>query len=129
MSVHGRIFSVPTSIHGVPSKGLVDKPLIMDKYPSLSYSNKDERLRMYHVRLDLMHTLVSSDQANLIWQIEAIIEWINKAIIDGNKVMYKVNWIGGDMQWVSIDTLRLHDPYSIVKYALQNKLTNKPGWE
>ena len=43
--------------------------------------------------------------------------------------MIKVTWIGGDKQWMSIDDLRSHDPYLLIRYALKHKLTNEPGWE
>ena len=43
--------------------------------------------------------------------------------------MFKVNWLEGDKQWVDMETLKLYDPYLAVKYAIQNKLTDKPGYE
>ena len=79
MSVNGRSFSVPTSVQAVPSKGLSDKPLIMDQYPPLTHTDKDERFRMYHARLDLLQAIVNSDQADLDWQVKTILEWITKA--------------------------------------------------
>ena len=115
MSVNGRSFSVPTSVQAIPSKGLIDKPLIMDQYPPLTHTDKDERLRMYHARLDLLQTIVNPDQADLDWQVETILEWTTKATKKGDQVMFEVNWIGGDKQWVNKETLRLHDLYLAVK--------------
>ena len=28
-----------------------------------------------------------------------------------------------------VDTMRLHDPYLVVKYVIKNRLTDKPGFE
>ena len=126
MSANGRSFSVPTSVQAVPSKRLIDKPLIIDQYPPLTYTNKDERCS---ARLDLLQAIVNPDQADLDWQVETILEWTTKATKKGNQVIFKVNWIGGDKQWVDMETLRLHDPYLVVKYAIQHKLTAKPGFE
>ena len=52
-----------------------------------------------------------------------------KGVPENLQVLVKVAWIGGDKQWVSLDDMRLHDPYMIIRYALINKLTCKPGWE
>ena len=101
----------------------------MDQYPPLTCTDKDERLRMYHARLDLLQVIVSPDQADLDQQVETILEWTIKVTKKGNQVMFKVNWIGGDKQWVDMETLRLHDLYLVVKYAIQNMLTDKPGFE
>ena len=36
---------------------------------------------------------------------------------------------GGDKQWMTLDDLRLHDPFLLTRYALKNRLTDKHGWE
>ena len=41
----------------------------------------------------------------------------------------KVVWIGGDKQWVPLDDMRLHDPFLVIRFALNNKLVNKSGLE
>ena len=43
--------------------------------------------------------------------------------------MVKLIWIGQDRQWMTLDDLRLHDPFLLTRYALKNKLTDKTGWE
>ena len=43
--------------------------------------------------------------------------------------MIKLTWIGGDKQWMTLDDLRLHDPFLLIRYALKHKLTEKHGWE
>ena len=93
---------------------------------TLSKDNRDERLRAYHVRLDLMHSITHPGQEDFDWQVESITDWTTK---DNKQIFVKVIWIGGDKQWISLDDMRLHDPHLMIKYALKNKLTNQPGWE
>ena len=60
------------------------------------------------------------------WHVENITEWRwDKEMA----ISLKVTWIGGDKQWVSMDDMRLHDPFLVIRFALRNKLVNKPGWE
>lgn len=98
MLVNGRSLIVPSSIQAVPSKGLIDKPLIqLDPIP-LSIDDKDERLRAYHARLDLMQTIINPDHNDYDWQVETITDWTTKSYMDDIRVMLKVTWIGGDKQ-------------------------------
>ena len=129
MSVNGKTIIVPNSIQAIPYKGLVDKPLIHTKSTPLSLDFKDESLRAYHARLDLMQAIVHPEQSDHDWQVETITDWTCKTYLDTKQLMLKVTWIGGDKQWVPLDDMRLHDPYIVIKYALKNKLTDKPGWE
>ena len=115
---------VPSSIQAVPSKGLIDKPLILNNLTPLSTVDRDERLRAYHARLDLLNAMIKPEADDLDWQVENITDWkFDK------QLMLKVTWIGGDKQWVSMDDIRLHDPYVIIKYGLKHKLTDKLGWK
>lgn len=76
-----------------------------------------------------MQALIKPEQADLEWQAETITEWTTKGDPEKLQVLVKVTWIGGDKQWVSLDDMRLHDPYMVIRYALINKLTGQPGWE
>ena len=38
-------------------------------------------------------------------------------------------WLGRDKQWVSMDKMRLHDTFLVIRYAARNKIVDKPGWE
>ena len=40
-----------------------------------------------------------------------------------------VQWIQGNRSWISLNSLRLHDPYSCVVYATEKKLLSDPDWE
>lgn len=73
--------------------------------------------------------MIDPYQANIELQVEKIHEWKSRVTDKGEQLMLIVTWIRGDKQWMSLDDLRLHDPYLLVRYALKNKLTGKPGWE
>ena len=129
MSVNGKTMLVPSKLHAVPVKGLLNQPLIHLDPIKLSLDENSENLRAYHARLDLMQAIIHPEQSDYDWQVETITEWTTKDHLDNQQVLLKVTWIGGDKQWVTLDDMRLHDPFIVIKYALKNKLTNKPGWE
>jgi hypothetical protein len=129
MTVNGRSIIVPSSIQAIPSIGLNDKPLFLNKATPLCLDPQHEGLRAYHARLDMMQAIVNPEQEDLEWQAETITEWATKGHPDNLQILLKITWIGGDKQWVSLDDMRLHDPYMAIRYALRNKLTSKPGWE
>ena len=129
MSVNGRLITLPSSIQAEPIRGLIDQPLILDDRLPLSTKPSHEKLRAYHTRLDLMQAMLNPDEADMQWQVESVLEWKYKPCKSGKQVMIKLTWIGGDKQWMTLDDLRLHDPFLLIRYALKNKLTDKTGWE
>ena len=58
----------------------------------------NERLRVYHARLDIMQAIINPDEANMQWQVESILEWKYQPCKSGKRVMIKLTWIGGDKQ-------------------------------
>ena len=108
---------------------MIDQPLKLNDVVPIDTDPKSERLREYHARLDLLQAMIHPDQADQEWQVETITDWTTKTHLDEHQIMLKVTWMGGDKQWVSVDNMRLHDPYLVVKYAIKNKLTDKPGFE
>src|SRR5687768_17143516 len=108
---------------------MIDQPLKLNDVVPLETDPKSERLRADHARLDLLQAMIHPEQADQEWQVETITDWTTKTHLDDHQVMLKVTWIGGDKQWVSVDNMRLHDLYLVVKYAIRNKLTDKPGFE
>ena len=125
MMVNSKRILLPTSVQAVPSKGLLDKPIKLKDPSPLVNSYKHEDLRAYHARLDLMQAIINPNQSDFEWQVQNIVDWTTK----NDKILLKVVWFGGDKQWITLDDMRLHDPYVVVRYALKNKLTTKPGWE
>jgi len=128
MIINSKMLIVPSSIQAVPTKGMLNKPLIHnEKHVPLSI--KEETLRAYHARLDLMQAIIHPEQSDYDWQVESIIDWTTKPNKNRQDILLKVTWIGGDKQWITLEDLRIHDPFLVIKYALKNKLTTKPGWE
>ena len=127
LTTHNMPMVVPSCIPAVPSKDLIDKPLIVSESSPLDLDPTSERLRAYHTRLDLMQAIINPDQADLEWQVEDITEHTTKSGKKGPKTMLKVTWIGGDKQWVDMEDMRLHDPYLVIKYALKTQLMDRPG--
>ena len=78
-----------------------------------------------------MHSMINPEQLDLDWQVENITNWRwdTKGFDKEKAIFLKVVWIGGDKQWISLDDMRLHDPFLVIRFALKNKPANKPGWE
>ena len=99
------------------------------KAPPLSNSEKEEKLRAYHAKLDLMNDMFMPDDDSYKWQVEHIDKYLVKKKDDKVNIFFKVIWFGGNKQWVHMDDLRVHDPFLLVRYALRHKLLNHKGWE
>src|SRR5687768_14395171 len=95
----------------------------------LSKSDKDEKFRAYHARLDLLNDMFQPTDDIYGWQVEHIDKHLVKKSDDKVNIFFKVIWFGGNKQWVHIDDLRLHDPFLLIRYALRHKLLDKDGWE
>ena len=74
-----------------------------------------------------MYAIIHPDQSDLDWQVENILGQGTKP--EDSQIYLKIQWFGGDKQWISMDNARLHDPFLVMRYAIRNKLTTKPGWE
>ena len=79
-------------------------------------------MRAYHARLDLMQSITNLEQSDYKWHVESITDWTTKGYLNDQEIFLKVTWIGGNKQWVSLDNMRLHDPYIVIRYAMKNKL-------
>jgi len=120
---------LPTSIHATSVKPTEVKKVITVPDTPLDTSEKIEELKAYHAQLDLQSAMDNPEQCDVDWQVEEIEAWEMRKDRGGNKVFLKVKWFGGDKQWLSMDTLCLHDPYLLKRYAFQNNLTKLQGWK
>ena len=60
MMINTGLMILPSSIHAVPAKGLLNEIVQPPRIIShLKASSKDERLRAYHARIDLMHAMIN----------------------------------------------------------------------
>ena len=89
-----------------------------------------ESLRKYHLILDKLEADQSLDNPDFFWKIREIADTkIIKNTENRPRYFFKVIWIDGDKQWVSMDDLRLHDPISLMRYGLSKGMLHKPGWK
>ena len=133
LSTVANVFLVSNCIHAEPVKPLVamenSTRIHQVKAIPLSKDDKDEKLRAYHARLDVLNCIFQPQEDIYGWQVEHIDKHLIKKEDDKVNVFFKVIWFGGNKQWVHMDDLRLHDPFLLIRYALKHKLRDKPGWE
>ena len=96
-------------------------PVIDDENPKL------RRLRYYHHMLDQLSEKIDSEDRyqDYVWKVDKIIRTTRRK----DKIYLFVQWIQGNRSWISLNSLRLHDPYSCVVYATKKKLLSDPDWE
>ena len=62
----------------------------------LSKSDKDEKLRAYHARLDILNKIFQPTDDLYGWQVEHIDKHLIKKTDDNVNIFFKVIWFGGD---------------------------------
>ena len=84
------------------------------------------RLRLYHQMLN--ESSVKHDPQdiydNYVWKVDIIMR--HKRRTNGTYVF--VRWKQGNYSWITLKSLRLHDPFSCVMYAIEKKLTKEAEW-
>ena len=110
----------PMQVYAEPAIGLNEltpnEPRLAPKMDPLSQNELHDRLRAYHARLDLMSALLDPSDDDAAWQVKQIIKHIMKDTGDRKaKHYFKVEWLGGDKQILTMDALRLHDPFLLVR--------------
>ena len=122
---------VSNCVYAEPAKPLqkfeFSTPYKKLKTSPLSERDKEEQLRAYHARIDLMNDMFNGDTHD--WEVEHIDKHLVKKKDDQINIYFKVVWFGGHKQWVHMDDLRQHDPFMLIRYALRNHLLNQQGWE
>ena len=76
--VNGKSFTVPSSIQAIPTEGMTNLPLKIERQTPLETDPKSERLRAYHARLDLLQAMLHPEQADQEWHVETITDWTIK---------------------------------------------------
>jgi Reverse transcriptase (RNA-dependent DNA polymerase) len=126
---------VPNCIIAEPTNALIDigtENLFPDTsvLKPISQSSKLERLRAYHMRLDILNEIESPDLTKADWDVLFIEKYKAREREDeSTEIVFKVQWLGGDKSWVKMSDLRLHDPLLVLRYGLRHQITRKPGWE
>ena len=124
----------PMQVYAEPAISLTNlapnESRLAPKMEPLSQNELHDRLRAYHARLDLMHALLDPNDDDASWQVKQVIKHLVKDTGDGEvKHYFKVEWIGGDKQILTMDSMRLHDPFLLVRYGRKHNLFKNPGWE
>jgi hypothetical protein len=92
-----------------------------------------EELRAYHSYLDKLNDMFSPDPDVAHWTPKTILSHHVQHLHDDEerKVYMKIQWPDENTpkQNIPLDDLRMDDPWLCVRYAYQNDLIYKPGWE
>ena len=109
---------VSNCVYAEPAKPLqvIDNSTMVNQVKAipLSKTDKDEKLRAYHARLDLLNDMFHPNEDLYGWQVEHIAKHLVRKNDDKVNIFFKVIWFGGDKQWMHMDDLRLHDPFLLV---------------
>src|SRR5687767_5006484 len=111
------IILLPSSIQAVSASE--DEPSKEDKssrpIPKLLRSSaQHERLRVYHAQVDLLNSLEHPEQSDLDWQVENIIgHAVRRNASRYTIYLLKVVWMGGDKQLLTLEDMKLHDPFLV----------------
>ena len=94
--------------------------------PHLDESPGVRTLRYYHHLLDNLEEPKDSEDKyqDYIWKVDKITSTKRR----GRDIYLQVIWKSGGHSWISLKSLRLHDPYSCVMYAISKKLIHHPEW-
>ena len=101
--------------------------------PDISPVDHSEELRAYHAHLDRLNDMFHPDPERNLWTPTTVLSHTVRTNpkTQQRQVYLKVQWPDEEVprQSLSVDTLRLSDPWLCIRYAYQNKLLNKIGWD
>ena len=120
---------IPNTIIAEPEHGLRDLgeaglfPEATSRQP-LQTSDKTEKLRAYHARLDIMNEAYQPDPTQIDWKAEIIEKFVHRKNSEGDtELAFKVHWHGGTKSWMKMDAMRLHDPYMVIRFSENRNTT------
>ena len=99
--------------------------------PDPSEDKTSRKLRYYHFVLDQMESLKDREDMyqEYTWKASKILDSKLRRTKKGHQTYLRVLWKQGNSTWISLKSLRLHDPYACVLFATEKKLVNSPEWE
>ena len=102
LSTMANICFVSNCTYAEPAKPLIniDNSTVIKSINTspLGKSEKEEKLRAYHARLDLMNDMFLPDGEGNDWQVENIEKHLVKKKDDKVNIFFKVIWFGGNKQ-------------------------------
>ena len=130
---------IPGSSLMIDPNDLIDKQIIADGKVATVVERVDDE--NYRVQLengksriveynDIIQQLTASDDEDADrWEYEGIISHRWGKDIRKGKIDLHVKWKGFDEPtWEPLEVIKKDDPMTVAKYALENKLTEKPIW-
>ena len=95
-------------------------------YDNIGETKNSRKLEIYHHIMDNTMDPESKDVSNdvYVWKVDRIISRKRR----GRQIFLHVQWKPGNRSWISLESLRHHDPYACVIYAVQHKLFREPEW-
>ena len=126
---------IPNTYYANPIKSIKD--LAEELFPSstefspLNKTPKMEKLRVYHAYLDKINDeLLEPSPYNDNWKVKNILNHSQRQTGMGEmEYFFKVQWENQETSQVTMDVLRLHDPWSVCCYGYKHNLLKAPGWE
>jgi len=118
LAIPQQFFTSEQSIHMSRNQGEV---LLSDE--------TTEKLRKYHIQLEHLRQLQDNFDPDVNWKVQNILDHVTKEHQGTVKYFFKVEWHGGDTQWIDMDDLRVHDPIAVIKYGNKKQLLKNDGWE
>jgi len=62
-----------------------------------------EKLRKYHIQLEHLWQLQDNFDPDVNWKVQNILDHVTKEYQGTVKYFFKVEWLGGDTQWIDMD--------------------------
>ena len=99
----------------------------IEELPDLDDSSPSMRtLRYYHHLLYNAREVADPEDhfQDYVWKVDKIINRKRR----GRQIFLHVQWRMGNRTWILLKSLRLHDPYICITYAVEKHLINDPDW-
>ena len=110
-----------------PKSKLEDIVETWDDWAEIKEDPKHRKLQYYHHILDELSEVEDSEDEyqNYVWKVDKIVSHKRR----GRQIFLHVIWKPGNNSWISLKSLRFHDPYSCVMYAVKHKLLDESDWD
>ena len=102
----------------------------VEKWDDWAVINEDadsRKLQYYHYIVDGNRDIEDSEDSyqEYVWKVDKIVSHKRR----GKQTFLHVIWKPGNHSWISLKSLRFHDPYTCVMYAVAKRLCHLPEWE
>ena len=97
-----------------------------DDWSIIGEDPKSRKLEYYHYIVDSLQDIEDAEDAyqDYVWKVDKIVSHKRR----GKQTFLHVIWKPGNKSWISLKSLRFHDPYACVMYAVAKKLVDQDEW-